>query len=246
MSTNVMQEMVNKYCTKDFCIVFMQELHNIYGLAVTDFLFDSAWDIDSMSGTDVAFATTCETTSNDDLYKYYYRLEWEEVDDFTIMLLEKLIEFGLLLPTSETDEIARQLNVPASEIVVCFDCFGIKRKSEVRLRIDIELEMTDYICPRCYNGAPSEDLTMDEDEVINHYFKDRRNEIVKCIECERYYWGFNTTKGRCNHCIIHADNYDSNHMYNNVYYVAASDAKERYIAQLGLKKNIDLDTDLFE
>lgn len=239
MDSNAIQELINKYCTKDFCVMFMQELHNIYGLAVTDFLFDPAWDIEGMSGADVALAMTCEATSNDELFKQYYYLTWEELDDFEVMLKDKLVEYGLLLPTSEIDEIARQYKIPVSEVVVCFDCFGIKRKSEVRLRIDLEVGMSDYICNRCYNGGESEDLVMDQDEVIQHYFSKRRKDVVQCRECERYYWGFNTKDGRCNHCIIHADNFDSDHMYNNVYYMAGYEAKEKYIEKLGLEQKID-------
>lgn len=243
MDSNAIQELINKYCTKDFCTMFMQEMHNIYGLAVTDFLFDPTWDIESMSGTDVAFALTCEATNNDEFFKQYYQLTWEELDDFEVMLKDKLVEHGLLIASSEMDEIARQYNIPNSEVVVCFDCFGIKRKSQVRLRIDIELGMSDYICERCYNGSNSEDLIMDEDEVIHHYFSKNRKAVVKCIECERYYWAFNTKNGRCNHCIIHGDNNDTHHMYNNIYYMAGHDAKEKYIEQLGLVQKIDLDAD---
>lgn len=243
MDTNALQDLVNKYCTKEFCTVFMQEMHNIYGLAVTDFMFDAAWDVESMSGTDVAFSVTCEATNNDDFFKQYYNLSWEESDDFAVMLMDKLVQHGLVLPTSETDEIARQLGLSSGDIVVCFDCFGIKRKQDVRLRIDVEMEMSDYICPRCYNGKPSEDLQMDEEEIINHYFPDKKHEIVRCIECERFYWKFNTHNDRCNHCIIHADNYDGAHMYNNVYYMAAHDAKERYIERLGLSTDMYYDPD---
>lgn len=248
MDTNTLQELVNKYCTKDFCITFMQEMHNIYGVAVTDFFFDAAWDVESMSGTDVAFAITCEATNNDEFFKQYYHLTWEESNDFAAMLMDKLVEHGLLLATSETDEITRQLGLSSGDVVVCFDCFGIKRKKDVRLRIDVELEMSDYICSRCYNGQPSEDLQLDEEEVIEHYFADKKKEIVRCIECERFYWKFNTNKGRCNHCIIHGDNYDGAHMYNNVYYTAAHDAKEKYIERLGLGRKIDImpDEDYFE
>ena len=115
-----MQHNIKKQMDYKFCETFMKELHNVWGFSLNDFNWESIGYCEGTGGWYESFAATCRILNKGELLLYYNNLSWYDSDLFDAELSELLVTYKLILPTVETDEMARQLDIDEDNIKHCF------------------------------------------------------------------------------------------------------------------------------
>lgn len=233
---------IKKRIDYEFCETFMKELHKIWGISLNDFNWESIGYCEGTGGWYEAFASTCRLLNKGDILLYYNNLEWFDSDLFDDELSNLLVVYKLILPTWETDEIARQLNVKAKNIKHCFVCNGDYLKDEViKLKKDDEdydEYTSNYICKDCEELRKTKqikdcELSQKEDKQSHRISYDivkaiqevlglEENEYFYCEKCKKYHFNFNKglikDKNYCLHCEIDmiSDNKNANDYYKEI------------------------------
>lgn len=220
---------IKKLITKEFCIQFVKELHCISGLSLEDFDYDSVGYWEGTGGWMEAFANACRKTKNDELLKYYYTLEWFDSDLFDCELTNILIEHKLLLPTTYTDEIARQIGISDEDIGICDDCGKAYNKKDMIERPD---EWDDhesiYLCKNCLGIENVAELTFDKFKAIHDILGLSEKDYFICESCNRIHHIRHKGEKYCINCELK----QVPNTNVNTYYRESCDINEKYVGSL--------------
>ena len=244
---------IKKLMDYEFCETFMKELHNVWGFSLNDFNWESIGYSEGTGGWYESFAATCRILNKGELLLYYNNLSWYDSDLFDAELSELLVTYKLILPTIETDEIARQLDIDENKIKHCFVCNGDYIKEDV-VKLDKNDEDYDeytsnYICKDCEKlrkkqNIKEKELSLKEDvlshrlsynilKAIQEVLGLNENEYFYCESCGKYHFNFNKGKEHCHHCEINAISENKN---ANVHYKENIILNEKFLYSLKPKK----------
>lgn len=200
---------IDKLITKEFCLQFMKELHCIWGFALEDFEYESVGAVEGTSGWYEGFTHACRKTKNDELYLYYLQLDWYNSDLFDYELTQKLVNYKLLLPETEVDEIARQNLMNYDDIGICNECSKYFNKNDmIEQKEDddadeLEIESL-YTCYNCEGSKKVKELVYDKEKAIKSFLTVTENDYFICPQCHKIHHIQNKSKNdkTCIYCSI--------------------------------------------
>jgi hypothetical protein len=214
----------------DFCKTMMMAIHNIWGISAEDYDYESISYCEGTGGWSEAFMTACRVYKKDELAKYYCTLPWYDSDIFDGYLSQKFVDYKLLLPKDETDEIARQLNIDSDKIKVCDKC-GQYFIEEDTIFVNEEEsdEYTEslYCCKKCLNNEDVKPLTYDKNNTLKELLGLETNDYFVCSECGKIHFLYNKGDGEiCRYCEYQKV---SENINANLYYQECIILNEKYL-----------------
>ena len=176
-------ENIKNLITPEFCKLFMKELHMIWGFSLEDFDYDSVGYCEGTAGWYESFTSTCRKLKQDELYKYYLSLPWYDSDIFDYELTQILVSEKLLLPESETDEIAKQLGISSEDICVCDQCGKYFRKTDVVEKNEEDIDYSIYVCKHCEGIGEAYPVVCDTKKAIHDILGKTKEDYFVCDKC---------------------------------------------------------------
>lgn len=224
-----MPKEIKDVITPAFCIQFMKELHHVWGFSLEDFDYDSVSFCEGTGGWFESLTSTCRKTNNDKLIKYYNSLDWYDSDLFDAELTEMLVNYKLLLPTTYTDEIARQLKIDSNDLGVCNECGKTYLKKDM---VDNEKDedecLSMYVCKNCKHIENVKEVDFDKVRTIHEILGLSEKDYFLCKKCGKYH---NTNHKGKEFCLYCEDKKIPETNVNNYYREQCSE-NEKYLGSI--------------
>ena len=213
----------------DFCKTMMMAIHNIWGISAEDYDYESVSYCEGTGGWNEAFMTACRIYKKDELAKYYCTLPWYDSDIFDGYLSQKFVDYKLLLPQFETDEVARQLEIDADKIKVCDKCGKYFIEEDCIFTNEEEADEdweSLYTCKKCLNGEDVKHLEYSKQRALKEILELDPDKYFVCKECGKIHFNYNKGEsGRCRYCEIQEISENKN---ANFYYQECIILNEKY------------------
>ena len=220
-----MPQEIKKYLDFDFCKTFLQELHMIDGISLSDFCWDSIGYLEGTGAWFEAFSSTCRKFDYHELLCYYCKLPWYDSDLFDSELSDTLVAYKLIFEKTECDILAIQLDIDDSYIAYCNECGKLFHKKDVIVNNEDEC-LSKYTCQKCANNKEVNELKINIPNALNEILGLHEKDYFLCEKCGNYHYVYNKGEKYCKNCEIQEK---SEYKNANNYYRDNLNLNEQYL-----------------